>query len=66
MPEGDSSTGPKKSRLRRDEPPLASERRRKRDRFGKGERKGLWKKREKERLVKKSSFYPNIIVFSLC
>lgn len=46
VPEGDSSTGPKKSRLSKDEPPLASEWRRKRDRFGKEEKKGYGHKEE--------------------
>lgn len=44
VPEGDSSTGPKKSRLSRDEPPLALEK----TRNGEREEKG-YGQRERER-----------------
>lgn len=44
VPEGDSSTGPKKSRLSRDEPPLALER----TRDGEREEKGYGQRERKQ------------------
>lgn len=56
VPEGDSSTGPKKSRLSKDEPPLASERWRKRDRFGKREEKGYGQREKRKAMTKTNTF----------
>lgn len=53
VPEGDSSTGPKKSRLSRDEPPLASERG-----MVKEERKVT--ERDKEKIGKQKLTYAQI------